>query len=124
MAQAMHAKNHKALQSLAQQRQQPQNAIDSANAIKRETRKRDLQIMSTRNWRNGDVYSPHDLSLVEIKRWKGKTRPEVDVFDTLALNPISEWKVRVILGLPSLTRPEQRSRSGWLTLCADNRITP
>ena len=83
-----------ALQNLAYQRSSQRNR-DTATQLKREERKRDLQTMSMRNWRGGDVYSPHDLSLVEIRRWKGRMKPEVDVFDTLALNPLSEWKVDI-----------------------------
>ena len=97
MAQGLQEKTTGAMNYLASQRGGHKGSLDSATGIRRESRKRDLQTMSTRNWRSGDVYSPHDLSLVEIKRWKGRTRPEVDVFDQLALNPITEWKVRIML---------------------------
>ena len=101
MAEGMQRANRKAINSareLAKQRSSKRGSPDSASELKREARKRDLMTMSTRNWKGGDVYSPHDLSLVEIRRWKGRTRPEVDVFDTLALDPLGEWKVSGFTG--------------------------
>ncbi|KAF2008523.1 ribosomal protein S18 [Aaosphaeria arxii CBS 175.79] len=46
-----------------------------------------------RKWNAGDVYSPHDLSGAEQKKWKmGRRTPPSDVFDTLGINPINEYK--------------------------------
>ena len=100
MAEAMQERNkaaiksnavNAALQNVANQRSN-KRGVATADQLKQQTRKRDLQIMSTRRWKGGDVYSPHDLSMVELRRWKGRTKPDVDVFDTLALNPLHEWK--------------------------------
>lgn len=47
-----------------------------------------------RKWNRGDVYSPHDLSGAEQKKWKkGRTTPQNDAFDVLGINPINEYKV-------------------------------
>ncbi len=41
----------------------------------------------TRRWKAGDVYAPHDLSGVEMLKWKKRHQPEQDVFDVLDFNP-------------------------------------
>lgn len=57
-----------------------------------------------RKWNTGDVYAPHDLSGVEQKKWKlARKTPSSDVFDTLGINPITEYKVRRVPS--SHTRP-------------------
>lgn len=56
----------------------------------------DLERQMTRRWKSGDVYSPHDLSGVEMQKWKTvvkKGRPQKDVFDMLAINPLDQYKV-------------------------------
>lgn len=50
----------------------------------------------TRRWRAGDVYAPHDLTGVEMNKWKKihqKGRPKKDAFDILRLNPLDMYKV-------------------------------
>jgi small subunit ribosomal protein S18 len=47
-----------------------------------------------RKWQPGDVYSPHDLTGAEQKKWKfGRKKPQSDAFDVLGINPINEYKV-------------------------------
>jgi len=49
----------------------------------------------TRRWNAGDVYAPHDLSGVEMSKWKQiqqKGRPKRDVFDILRINPVEHYK--------------------------------
>lgn len=50
-----------------------------------------------RKWNPGDVYAPHDLSGPEQKKWKtgGRRTPQSDAFDTLGMNPIHNYKVRL-----------------------------
>lgn len=55
-----------------------------------------------RRWKVGDVYAPHDLTGVEMAKWKklrrqgrergGKRR--WDVIDQLGINPIDHYKVK------------------------------
>jgi small subunit ribosomal protein S18 len=54
---------------------------------------RDLTKQITRRWRAGDVYAPHDLSPVEMMKWRKRGKPQTDVFDVLELDPLVEWKV-------------------------------
>ncbi|KAF2230492.1 ribosomal protein S18 [Viridothelium virens] len=52
-----------------------------------------------RRWRRGDVYAPHDLSSVEMSKWKAKRgTPRRDVFDELGIDPRNEYKNFALLG--------------------------
>ena len=53
----------------------------------------DLSKQITRRWRAGDVYAPHDLSEVEMAKWKKREKPHHDVFDVLDLNPMEHYRV-------------------------------
>lgn len=53
----------------------------------------DLTKQISRRWKAGDIYAPHDLSSVEMQKWKRRGVPEYDAFDQLDMNPIGEYKV-------------------------------
>ncbi|KAJ4318452.1 hypothetical protein N0V94_004407 [Neodidymelliopsis sp. IMI 364377] len=56
-------------------------------------RRSNFQRQMYRKWQPGDVYSPHDLSGAEQKKWKfGRKKPQSDAFDVLGINPINEYK--------------------------------
>ena len=78
--------------TLAQRRQKTLQDLERMDAI------RDLERQSPRRWRPGDVYAPHDLSPVEMQKWKNSKPGEKDVFDVLGINPLDEWKNVSILG--------------------------
>ena len=46
-----------------------------------------------RRWHTGDVYAPHDLTSVEMIKWRKRQKPDRDAFDVLGLNPLKEYKV-------------------------------
>lgn len=48
----------------------------------------------TRKWNDGDVYAPHDLSEVEMMKWREPKRPTKDIIDMVGLNPLDHYKVR------------------------------
>ncbi|KAH9217678.1 ribosomal protein S18 [Leptodontidium sp. 2 PMI_412] len=52
----------------------------------------DLSKQISRRWRAGDIYAPHDLSEVEMAKWKKRTQPHHDVFDVLNLNPEEHYR--------------------------------
>lgn len=54
---------------------------------------RAIELMHQRQWRAGDVYSPHDLSPEEARKYTKARSPKADVFDILNINPIDEYKV-------------------------------
>ncbi|KAK8227287.1 ribosomal protein S18 [Phyllosticta capitalensis] len=45
-------------------------------------------------WKVGDIYAPHDLTGAETSKWRkrGNPTPTTDAFDTLALDPLKEYK--------------------------------
>ncbi|KAF4339762.1 ribosomal s18 [Fusarium beomiforme] len=45
-----------------------------------------------RRWEAGDVYSPHDLSPVEMQKWRKKTVRNNDVIDALGISPLDMYK--------------------------------
>ena len=64
--------------------------------LEQRTARQDLERQVTRRWKDGDVYAPHDLSGVEMNKWKQiqqKGRPKKDVFDLLRINPLDHYKV-------------------------------
>ena len=53
-----------------------------------------LERNQTRDWKAGDIYSPHDLSPSEMKKWRKKHSPPTDAFDALSINPLHQYKVQ------------------------------
>ncbi|KAM5352566.1 hypothetical protein ACJ41O_005288 [Fusarium nematophilum] len=45
-----------------------------------------------RRWEAGDVYSPHDLSPVEMQKWRKRSPRKNDVIDALGINPLDMYK--------------------------------
>jgi hypothetical protein len=56
-------------------------------------RLRDFEKFQPRKWKEGDVYSPHDLSWEEMEKWKKNPKVSIDAFDALGINPLHEYKV-------------------------------
>lgn len=52
-----------------------------------------LEKYQTRDWRAGDIYTPHDLSAAEMKKWRKRYSPATDAFDSLNMNPLDLYKV-------------------------------
>ncbi|KUJ16020.1 ribosomal protein S18 [Mollisia scopiformis] len=46
----------------------------------------------TRRFKPGDVYAPHDLSEVEMAKWKKRAKPQHDVFDVLDFKPLDNYR--------------------------------
>ena len=63
-------------------------------AQKAETDSKPLERFINREWRPGDVYSPHDLSAEEMRKWKRRQGPSTDIFDAVGMNPLDLYKVR------------------------------
>lgn len=69
---------------------------ESQADIQRAQDRQDLERQLTRRWKSGDVYAPHDLSGVEMSKWRQaqpKGRPKKDVIDMLKINPLDHYKV-------------------------------
>lgn len=46
-----------------------------------------------RRWDAGDVYSPHDMSPVEMQKWRKRSPRGGDVIDALGIRPLDMYKV-------------------------------
>ncbi|KAK2007993.1 ribosomal protein S18 [Colletotrichum eremochloae] len=45
-----------------------------------------------RRWRAGELYAPHDLSPIEMDKWRKPKQPNVDVVDLLGINPLDHYR--------------------------------
>lgn len=68
--------------------------LSTADELSRFSKAAALSKQISRRWKTGDVYAPHDLSAVEMEKWKKRGRPGMDALDVLNLNPLDEYKVR------------------------------
>ena len=64
----------------------------SPAALRTEEETRQIARNLTRDWRAGDVYSPHDLSPYEMRKWRRRKRPTTDAFDALSLDPLDLYR--------------------------------
>ncbi|GAB7344411.1 hypothetical protein MBLNU457_2263t1 [Dothideomycetes sp. NU457] len=109
--------------SAAQIGQRAQNLLSataSSKTLEDAQKSKDIQDMSkqiTRRWRAGDVYAPHDLTGVEMSKWKKvhqKGRPKKDAFDVLRLNPLDLYKNFTVMSeyVTEMGRIKPRSETG------------
>jgi hypothetical protein len=49
-----------------------------------------------RRFEVGDVYAPHDLSPVEMRKWRRWTTEKHDLVDLLALRPVDMYRVSLL----------------------------
>ncbi|KFY14719.1 hypothetical protein V492_02447 [Pseudogymnoascus sp. VKM F-4246] len=74
------------------QRTTNNQSSNSAEDLARHKTATSMTKQISRRWKTGDVYAPHDLSEVEMKKWKRRGKPTVDVFDVLELDPLVEYR--------------------------------
>ncbi|RDW91091.1 hypothetical protein BP5796_02256 [Coleophoma crateriformis] len=88
--------------------------VDTPEEIKAAGLAADLSRQITRRWRAGDVYAPHDLSDVEMAKWKRRSRPEYDAFDVLDMDPLMEYKNFSMLSeyMTTMGRIKPRAETG------------
>lgn len=55
---------------------------------------RDYLRQMPRNWDIGDVYSPNDLSPIEMAKWRKRSPRTADVVNALGIRPLDMYKVR------------------------------
>lgn len=46
-----------------------------------------------RRWREGDIFTPHDLTPNEMRKWRKKVGRTEDVFDVVGINPLDHYRV-------------------------------
>ncbi|KPM35045.1 hypothetical protein AK830_g11520 [Neonectria ditissima] len=60
--------------------------------IKSQKNSNDYLRQMPRRWQAGDVYSPHDLSPIEMQKWRKRSLRNSDVVDSLGINPLDMYK--------------------------------
>ncbi|KAL6714711.1 hypothetical protein ACLMJK_008136 [Lecanora helva] len=86
--------------------------------LEKRHRARDLERQIHRGWKPGDCYSPHDLSGVEMEKWRvrqpGGGKEGRDVFDLLGLEAEGEYKNFAIMSeyMTSMGRIRHRRDTG------------
>ncbi|KAL3963354.1 hypothetical protein ACCO45_000358 [Purpureocillium lilacinum] len=70
-----------------------------------------------RRWDAGDVYSPHDLSPVEMQKWRKRSQRGGDVVDALGIRPLDMYKNFSLV-------QEFTSSSGQITHSAGTGLRP
>lgn len=72
-------------------------ALENERVLKQKNeaahRASEMQFRRVSNWKLGDLYTPHDLSLVEVRKRGTFRPPNQDAFDVLSINPLLEYKV-------------------------------
>lgn len=76
-----------------------QSQTSSSKELSRYNNSAMLTQQISRRFKAGDVYAPHDLSEVEMAKWKKREKPNHDVFDLLDFKPAEHYKVRVSQGI-------------------------
>ncbi|CAG7560067.1 unnamed protein product [Fusarium equiseti] len=60
--------------------------------LKNQKMSNDFLKQMPRRWEAGDVYSPHDLSPVEMQKWRKRSVRNNDVVDALGISPLDMYK--------------------------------
>ncbi|KAL8384165.1 hypothetical protein RB599_006490 [Gaeumannomyces hyphopodioides] len=69
-----------------------QTRADASASLRKEDQSNSYIRQMPRRWTAGEVYSPHDLSPEEIKRYfRRELKPRFDVFDVLGFNPLDNY---------------------------------
>ncbi|KAB8295259.1 hypothetical protein EYC80_007170 [Monilinia laxa] len=86
------AENRKALRDEEIRRRNAYNRANPQTAAQDQatfTTRTELTKQIHRRWKAGDVYAPHDLSGVEMAKWKKRGKVTRDVFDVVAFDPLA-----------------------------------
>ncbi|PTB68619.1 ribosomal protein S18 [Trichoderma citrinoviride] len=70
-----------------------------------------------RRWEAGDVYSPHDMSPVEMQKWRKRSPRKADVVDALGIRPLDMYKNFSLI-------QEFTSTSGQITHSSGTSLRP
>lgn len=73
--------------------QNPQDTKSLEDRLEETALAKSLTQQISRRWRAGDIYAPHDLSAVEMQKWKKHSKVETDIFDILKFDPKDHYQV-------------------------------
>ncbi|EFY91400.1 hypothetical protein J3459_005970 [Metarhizium acridum] len=71
---------------------QSRSRLESVQALRNSKNSADYLKQMPRRWDAGDVYSPHDLSPVEMQKWRKRSLRSNDVVDALDIRPLDMYK--------------------------------
>ncbi|KAK2603672.1 hypothetical protein QQS21_004145 [Conoideocrella luteorostrata] len=71
---------------------QHRSKLESVEALRNAKNSSDYLRQMPRRWGAGDVYSPHDLSPVEMQKWRKRSLRKNDVVDALGIRPLDMYK--------------------------------
>ncbi|KHN96602.1 Ribosomal protein S18 [Metarhizium album ARSEF 1941] len=71
---------------------QNRSRLESIEALRNSKNSADYLKQMPRRWEAGDVYSPHDLSPVEMQKWRKRSLRSNDVVDALGIRPLDMYK--------------------------------
>ncbi|KAG6008711.1 hypothetical protein E4U21_004067 [Claviceps maximensis] len=71
---------------------QQNSKLDSVESFRNTKISGDYLRQMPRRWAAGDVYSPHDLSPVEMQKWRKRSLRKNDVVDVLGIRPLDMYK--------------------------------
>ncbi|KAG5978159.1 hypothetical protein E4U55_006328 [Claviceps digitariae] len=84
----------KLMERLNSSKEQLEKASKTAEMMKSVKIASDYLRQMPRRWAAGDVYSPHDLSPVEMQKWRKRSLRKNDIVDVLNIRPLDMYKVR------------------------------
>ncbi|OAA42265.1 Ribosomal protein S18 [Metarhizium rileyi] len=68
------------------------NRLEAIETLRNAKISTDYLKQMSRRWDAGDVYSPHDLSPVEMQKWRKRSLRGSDVVDALGIRPLDMYK--------------------------------
>ncbi|QPH05539.1 hypothetical protein C2857_003395 [Epichloe festucae Fl1] len=71
---------------------QHRSKLESVEALRNAKNSSDYLRQMPRRWDAGDVYSPHDLSPIEMRKWRKRSLRKNDVVDALGIRPLDMYK--------------------------------
>lgn len=91
--------------------------MDRLQQQRNEKLSRDFLKQMPRTWAAGDVYSPHDMSPIEMQKWRKWSKRNADVIDVLGIRPVDMYTNFALIS--DFTTP-----SGMIKNSANNGLRP
>ncbi|OAQ61744.1 ribosomal protein S18 [Pochonia chlamydosporia 170] len=96
---------------------QNRSRLESIEALRNSKNSADYLKQMPRRWESGDVYSPHDLSPVEMQKWRKRSPRSSDIVDALGIRPLDMYKNFSLI-------QEFTTSSGQIVHSAGTRLRP
>ncbi|KAK5992307.1 hypothetical protein PT974_05708 [Cladobotryum mycophilum] len=93
------------------------NKLAQLEYLRNQKNSNDYLKQMPRRWDAGDVYSPHDMSPVEMQKWRKRSPRRADVVDALGIRPLDMYKNFALV-------QEFTSTSGQITHSGGTSLRP